>query len=358
MKIRGLSFQQGIFYIGKRHVACAYHVNGRLKTWLRPLNQKTLLQMMKHVTQGLPVWFKLLVLTLLSLVLVPKLFVALGMMTWTGLPLYTLLYLAYGTHFIFPTELRKYHGAEHKVFSDRGLIRRARIEEIRQAEITNRYCSTNMVVIYFGSVCFLTMVGLISGLSIEPTLMYASYSSVFAVPIVQRVMEWRGFAWLRNIILHISYWLQRHVTTLEPDTMHMIAAIESYRRLAFREFPDRVRTPRKRKETRNMAIVDVTVIPIGTETPSVSAYVAEIHQVLKTYEDKVRYELTPMSTLIEGELPILFEVIQAIHEVPFQHGIKRVATNIRIDDRRDVQRKMEEKVEAVREKLEPKEESK
>ncbi|WP_265416539.1 MTH1187 family thiamine-binding protein [Alkalihalobacillus deserti] len=97
-----------------------------------------------------------------------------------------------------------------------------------------------------------------------------------------------------------------------------------------------------------MAIVDVTVIPIGTESPSVSKYVAEIQEVLKSYDDKIKYQLTPMSTLIEGELPILFEVIQAIHEVPFKHGLKRVATNIRIDDRRDKPSTMEGKLEAVK----------
>lgn len=102
-----------------------------------------------------------------------------------------------------------------------------------------------------------------------------------------------------------------------------------------------------------MAIVDVTVIPIGTQTPSVSSYVADIQRILKQYEEqgKVQYQLTPMNTLIEGELSVLFEVIQAIHEAPFNEGIKRVATNIRIDDRRDVKRKMDDKVKRVNELL-------
>ncbi|NRD80747.1 MTH1187 family thiamine-binding protein [Bacillus sp. BRMEA1] len=98
-----------------------------------------------------------------------------------------------------------------------------------------------------------------------------------------------------------------------------------------------------------MAIVDVAVIPLGTESPSVSKYVASVQKVLKQYEGegKIRYQLTPMNTVIEGELPVLFEVIQAMHEVPFSEGIKRVATTIRIDDRRDVKRSMEYKVERV-----------
>lgn len=96
-----------------------------------------------------------------------------------------------------------------------------------------------------------------------------------------------------------------------------------------------------------MAIADVTIIPVGTNGPSVSEYVAEIHQVLDQYKDKVRVQLTPMSTLIEGELRDVFEVIQVIHEVPFQKGAVRVATNIRIDDRRDKKVSMQDKVRAV-----------
>jgi uncharacterized protein (TIGR00106 family) len=100
---------------------------------------------------------------------------------------------------------------------------------------------------------------------------------------------------------------------------------------------------------RKMAIVDVAIIPLGTETPSVSKYVAKVHKVLKKYEaeGKIQYQLTPMNTVIEGELPVLFEVIQAMHETPFNEGIQRVATTIRIDDRRDVKRDMKYKVEKV-----------
>ncbi|PFA62376.1 hypothetical protein CN378_20665 [Bacillus sp. AFS015802] len=103
-----------------------------------------------------------------------------------------------------------------------------------------------------------------------------------------------------------------------------------------------------------MAIVDVTVIPIGTESPSVSSYVADLQAILKGYEEegKIRFQLTPMNTIIEGELPVLFQVIQDIHESPFQQGIQRVATNIRIDDRRDKKSTMEGKLSSVQKRLE------
>jgi uncharacterized protein (TIGR00106 family) len=98
-----------------------------------------------------------------------------------------------------------------------------------------------------------------------------------------------------------------------------------------------------------MAIVDVTVIPIGTDGPSVSDYVADIQEILEGFKEEgmIQYRLTPMSTIIEGELPVLFQVIQKIHEAPFHKGLQRVATNIRIDDRRDKKVKMEDKLKAV-----------
>ena len=98
-----------------------------------------------------------------------------------------------------------------------------------------------------------------------------------------------------------------------------------------------------------MAIVDVVVIPVGTEGPSVSKHIAEIQTKLKEYKNqgKIDYQLTPMNTLIEGDLKDLFEVVQAIHELPFDKGLDRVCTNIRIDDRRDKSRKMNDKLKSV-----------
>ncbi|NEU30752.1 MTH1187 family thiamine-binding protein [bacterium LRH843] len=354
MKIRGLSYQNGIFYIGKNHVACGYHENDQLKCWLKPLDPRTLLIMAKQILLSMPVWFKCVTTIFISFIFIPKLLHLFNGNEWTGLPFYTLFYYMFGTHFIFPKELRKYHGAEHKVFSEHGVIRRGGLLRIQKAAITNRYCSTNTVVIYFMGVIIGTLLcGLFIGFG-ESALAIASYGSLLVIPLVSWVMNQKGCSWLKKGVLAISYWLQIHITTTEPERKHLLASIDSYRKLAEKEFPERliVHRPKPKKEEKNMAIVDVTIIPIGTETASVSKYVAEIQEVLRTYDGKVTYQLTPMSTLIEGELPVLFEVIQAIHEVPFKHGIKRVATNIRIDDRRDKEATMAGKLESVREKME------
>ncbi|NBD23282.1 MTH1187 family thiamine-binding protein [Paenibacillus glycinis] len=100
-----------------------------------------------------------------------------------------------------------------------------------------------------------------------------------------------------------------------------------------------------------MAIVQVTIVPLGTESTSVGAYVASVVHVLREAKEKIRYQLTPMSTIIEGELDDLLAVVRRMHEVPFASGALRVSTSITIDDRRDKQGTMEQKLRSVEEKL-------
>lgn len=100
-----------------------------------------------------------------------------------------------------------------------------------------------------------------------------------------------------------------------------------------------------------MAIIDITVVPIGKDT-GMSEDVAEIEKVLHQHTDKIDVQLTPMSTLIEGDMKDLLAVIEEIHEIPFTRGAHRVSTNIRIDDRRDKEGKqMKRKLDSVQDKM-------
>jgi uncharacterized protein (TIGR00106 family) len=100
-----------------------------------------------------------------------------------------------------------------------------------------------------------------------------------------------------------------------------------------------------------MAIVEITIVPLGTGNPSVSSYVANIYKVLEEASEQVKYQMTPMSTIIEGELDDLFSLIKKMHEVPFDQGAQRVSTSIKIDDRRDIKASMEQKMKSVADKL-------
>lgn len=98
-----------------------------------------------------------------------------------------------------------------------------------------------------------------------------------------------------------------------------------------------------------MIIVEFAVVPLGTGSTSLSDYVAEVCKEVRN--SGVRYTVTPMGTIIEGEdLKELLEVVRKAHEAAIRAGAKRVLTAIRIDDRRDKPRKMEDKVEVLKEK--------
>lgn len=99
-----------------------------------------------------------------------------------------------------------------------------------------------------------------------------------------------------------------------------------------------------------MAVVSVTVVPLGTGSTSASAYVAKCHEVLAGAEG-IKYMLTPMSTVIEGGLDVVLGVVSRLHEVPFEEGVMRVMTTVMIDDRRDRDLTMEGKMASVEEKL-------
>src|SRR6056297_536176 len=99
-----------------------------------------------------------------------------------------------------------------------------------------------------------------------------------------------------------------------------------------------------------MAIAEVTVVPLGTKETSLSKYVAGCHKVLKK-QDKVEYELTPMGTILEGNLDDIFDIVKKLHEVPFEDGAKRVYTTLNIDDRRDRNGSMKQKLNSVNNKL-------
>lgn len=99
-----------------------------------------------------------------------------------------------------------------------------------------------------------------------------------------------------------------------------------------------------------MVILEVSIIPIGTKSASVSEFVAGCLRVLQETPG-VKYRLTPMTTIIEGELKQIMPLALKMHEQPFAKGANRVVTTIRIDDRRDKKLTMDGKIKAVEEKL-------
>jgi len=98
-----------------------------------------------------------------------------------------------------------------------------------------------------------------------------------------------------------------------------------------------------------MAIAAVSITPIG-EGVSVSRFVAAAQEVLRG-QDRLDYRLDPMFTTLEGELPDIYALVQAMQEAVFAAGAQRVSTVIKIDDRRDRRVRMQDKLDSVESKL-------
>jgi len=95
-----------------------------------------------------------------------------------------------------------------------------------------------------------------------------------------------------------------------------------------------------------MAIAEISIIPLGTKTPSVSKYVARAVNVLQKEKD-IKYQITSMGTIIEGKLDKVLAVAKKMHEGSFNTEVTRVITIIEIDDRRDKASSMKGKVSSL-----------
>ena len=66
-----------------------------------------------------------------------------------------------------------------------------------------------------------------------------------------------------------------------------------------------------------MALMQLSSVPLGTETPSVGEYVADMQRALE--KEDVSFKLTDMGTLIEGDIQTLLKVVSRIYRKPFLH---------------------------------------
>lgn len=98
-----------------------------------------------------------------------------------------------------------------------------------------------------------------------------------------------------------------------------------------------------------MALLEVSVVPVGTESPSISSFIAEACKEAK--RNGIKFDVTPTSTVMEGDVTALIDVARQMHEAAFRGGSARVVTNISIDERRDKDLTMEHSVSAVRSSL-------
>ena len=95
-----------------------------------------------------------------------------------------------------------------------------------------------------------------------------------------------------------------------------------------------------------MTTADLTVIALGRSDVSASAYIAAIQRRLAA-QDRVRYSLHAMGTSLEGTTADILAIAAELHAVPFEQGVSRVYTILKLDERRDREQTLDDKVTSV-----------
>jgi uncharacterized protein (TIGR00106 family) len=100
-----------------------------------------------------------------------------------------------------------------------------------------------------------------------------------------------------------------------------------------------------------MSTADLTVLALGREELSASEYIAEIQRRMRKQE-RVRFQMHAMGTSLEGTTEDILAVVGELHSVPFEQGVQRVYTVLKLDERRDrPNQSLEDKVRSVEDRL-------
>jgi uncharacterized protein (TIGR00106 family) len=83
-----------------------------------------------------------------------------------------------------------------------------------------------------------------------------------------------------------------------------------------------------------MATADLTVLALGRQGASASEYIAEIQRRL-AQQDRVRFRMHAMGTSLEGSPHDILAIVGELHAIPFDQGVPRVYTVLKLDERRD-----------------------
>ncbi len=100
-----------------------------------------------------------------------------------------------------------------------------------------------------------------------------------------------------------------------------------------------------------MATADLSVLALGRSDTSASEYIADIQRRLQR-QDRVRFRMHAMGTSLEGSTADILAIVAELHAAPFEQGVPRVYTVLKLDERLDrPDQTLDDKVRAVEDRL-------
>jgi uncharacterized protein (TIGR00106 family) len=97
---------------------------------------------------------------------------------------------------------------------------------------------------------------------------------------------------------------------------------------------------------------EISIIPVGTGSTSISNEVSAAFDAIRTTKDIKTTKLTAMGTQIEANnMRAILNAIEAAHQAVKSTGARRIISNIRIAERLDASKSLEDEVQAVTSKV-------
>ncbi len=100
-----------------------------------------------------------------------------------------------------------------------------------------------------------------------------------------------------------------------------------------------------------MIHAEISIYPMGTSNTSASFYIAKAIESIQNMEG-IRYQINPMGTVLESDsIDKIYDATKKMMEVVHNLGVARVEVILKIDSRRDKDKKMEDKMDSINEYL-------
>ncbi len=95
-----------------------------------------------------------------------------------------------------------------------------------------------------------------------------------------------------------------------------------------------------------MVTAEISIYPVGTDSPSLSFYIAKSIESIRDLG--IKHKTTPMGTILESDdLQKIFDATKAMTETIHRLGVKRVEIVLKIDSRIDKKQSAEDKMQSL-----------
>ncbi len=94
-----------------------------------------------------------------------------------------------------------------------------------------------------------------------------------------------------------------------------------------------------------MVTAEISLYPVGTDSPSLSFYIA---RAVESIDHKIKHQTTPMGTILESDdIQDIFDATKTMTEIIHRLGVKRVEVILKIDSRTDKKQTADDKMKSL-----------